>query len=131
MNQDEKLKEKRFLMQILRNTQNDIIKWEKKSIESYNLSTGEHKFGSEFQTKLNERIMVIYNVESKYSMKIIVSSPEWVKEIRLGFIDPKGKLAYWEFSSLEYSIIRDIYNEIVRKESHIDDFINQILGTNV
>lgn len=118
-------------MEILKGTQNKVIKWVLIKVVNLKLATNEKQLGDTFEVELKGKKLVIYKVEYKSNMSILSSSGAvWDQDVRLGVVDPKDELAYWEFSSSKYSIIKDIYREIIRIESHIDDYMNDILGLN-
>lgn len=122
-----------FLMRLFRITQKNMLKWEFKNIASLDLLTKEKGITDVFDAKLENVGLRIYRENSyRKEEESNISHPicqAFDDEVMLN-IDLKKygeECPEWRYSSMNYPIIKEIYNEICRKKSHIDDFIDDVL----
>lgn len=114
-------KEELFLMRVFRKTQHKELEWEEGRLISCTLPSGLVMQSHVYKTLLNGTELEIYEHFPETSK---------IREIvlRIDLKKYSEKHPYWEFSSSDYDIVENIYNEIAKKESHIEDFMDIVLG---
>lgn len=116
-------KEQRLVAKIIRETQENKIKWETARQPS-SLSGTERLIDYPFRTVINNKVFRIYKYESKYWVD--EDRFEWTSNYRLEIADAYSDKSIYAFP--EFNSLSDLYTEASRQAAGIDSFLDDYLS---